>query len=473
MGDRYTITERVDQGGMAEVFRGVAESLQGFKKNVAIKRILPDLIKNKKFVKMFLDEARLSLYLQHANIVQVFDIGQTENSYFLVMEFVDGANLKALLQRLKQRGRRMEIAHAIYILLECCKGLNYAHHLENPETGEPLHLVHRDISPPNILVSKMGEVKLVDFGLAKANSQLESTDPGVVKGKFSYLSPEAASGLEVDHRADVFAVGILLWEMFTGRRLFYGESDYQTVELVRQARIPSLAALNPDIEPELEGIVRKALARNPDERYHTAADLGDALAQYLFSRRMKVTARDIAALVRETQLEQMRKRSLAPQDGLIDQLIQDEMARVTSLLGEGSPASADPVAEGSMSLDPSSFVDTSAWASDFGFESKDFQRPEPEPAPPPRPAAKAKAKAEPPAPQAERNMDSLQQMLEPDRTGVHEMKKGSNAVLIAVALIVLLLAALGAGVFMFKDRLFGGGGASLELSEGSSTPTRS
>jgi len=473
MGDRYTITERVDQGGMAEVFRGVAESLQGFKKNVAIKRILPDLIKNKKFVKMFLDEARLSLYLQHANIVQVFDIGQTENSYFLVMEFVDGANLKALLQRLKQRGRRMEIAHAIYILLECCKGLNYAHHLENPETGEPLHLVHRDISPPNILVSKMGEVKLVDFGLAKANSQLESTDPGVVKGKFSYLSPEAASGLEVDHRADVFAVGILLWEMFTGRRLFYGESDYQTVELVRQARIPSLAALNPDIEPELEGIVRKALARNPDERYHTAADLGDALAQYLFSRRMKVTARDIAALVRETQLEQMRKRSLAPQDGLIDQLIQDEMARVTSLLGEGSPASADPVAEGSMSLDPSSFVDTSAWASDFGFESKDFQRPEPEPAPPPRPAAKAKAKAEPPAPQAERNMDSLQQMLEPDRTGVHEMKKGSNAVLIAVALIVLLLAALGAGVFMFKDRLFGGGGASLELSEGSSTTTRS
>lgn len=473
MGDRYTITERVDQGGMAEVFRGVAESLQGFKKNVAIKRILPDLIKNKKFVKMFLDEARLSLYLQHANIVQVFDIGQTENSYFLVMEFVDGANLKALLQRLKQRGRRMEIAHAIYILLECCKGLNYAHHLENPETGEPLHLVHRDISPPNILVSKMGEVKLVDFGLAKANSQLESTDPGVVKGKFSYLSPEAASGLEVDHRADVFAVGILLWEMFTGRRLFYGESDYQTVELVRQARIPSLAALNPDIEPELEGIVRKALARNPDERYHTAADLGDALAQYLFSRRMKVTARDIAALVRETQLEQMRKRSLAPQDGLIDQLIQDEMARVTSLLGEGSPASADPVAEGSMSLDPSSFVDTSAWASDFGFESKDFQRPEPEPAPPPRPAAKAKAKAEPPAPQAERNMDSLQQMLEPDRTGVHEMKKGSNAVLIAVALIVLLLAALGAGVFMFKDRLFGGGGASLELSEGSSATTRS
>src|SRR5688572_8752921 len=133
MGDRYTITERVDQGGMAEVFRGVAESLQGFKKNVAIKRILPSLTKNKKFVSMFLDEAKLSLYLQHANIVQVFDIGKTDESYFLVMEFVDGCNLKSLLERLKQRGRRIQIAQAIYIMLEACKGLNYAHSVENPE----------------------------------------------------------------------------------------------------------------------------------------------------------------------------------------------------------------------------------------------------------------------------------------------------------------------------------------------------
>src|SRR5688500_14575751 len=312
MGDRYTITERVDSGGMAEVFRGVAESIQGFKKNVAIKRILPNLIKNKKFVAMFLDEAKLSLYLQHANIVQVFDIGQSENSYFLVMEYVDGCNLKQLIDRLKQKVRRMEISAAIYIVLEACKALQYAHHVENPETGHPLSIVHRDISPPNILISKQGEVTLVDFGLAKANSQIESTDPGVVKGKFSYLSPEAASGLEVDHRADVFAIGILLWEMLTGRRLFYGDTDYQTVELVRQARVPSIAALNPDVEPELEQVVRMALARDPKDRYAEAADLGDALAQYLFSRRMKVTSRDIAALVRDVQVEAQRRRSLAP-----------------------------------------------------------------------------------------------------------------------------------------------------------------
>jgi len=313
MGDRYTITERLDQGGMAEVFRGVAESLQGFKKSVAIKRILPSLTKNDKFVSMFLDEAKLSLYLQHANIVQVFDIGVTDASYFLVMEFVDGCNLKAMLERLKEKGRRIDIPLAIYLMLECCKALNYAHSAENPENHEPLNIVHRDISPPNILLSKMGEVKLVDFGLAKANSQIESTDPGVVKGKFSYLSPEAASGIQVDHRADIFAVGIILWEMFTGRRLFYGDTDYQTVELVRQARIPSIAALNPEIEPELEAIVRKSLARDPDDRYHSAADLGDALAQYLFSRRMKVTARDLAAMVKDTQLERMRKRSTEAQ----------------------------------------------------------------------------------------------------------------------------------------------------------------
>src|SRR5258708_5146532 len=203
MRDRYTITERLDHGGMAEVFRGVAESMQGFKKSVAIKRILPNLTKNEKFVRMFLDEAKLSLFLQHANIVQVFDISKTpDNAYFLVMEFVDGCNLKALVERQKHKNKRIEIAHAIYMMTECCKALNYAHFLEHPETNEPLGIVHRDVSPPNILLSKNGEIKLVDFGLAKATTAIESTDPGVVKGKFSDLPPEAATGLDAHPRAD-------------------------------------------------------------------------------------------------------------------------------------------------------------------------------------------------------------------------------------------------------------------------------
>lgn len=468
MGDRYTITERLDQGGMAEVFRGVAESLQGFKKNVAIKRILPSLTKNDKFVSMFLDEAKLSLYLQHANIVQVFDIGVTDTSYFLVMEFVDGCNLKALIERLKQKGRRIEIPHAIYIMIECCKALNYAHNLENPESTDPLNIVHRDVSPPNILLSKMGEIKLVDFGLAKANSQIESTDPGVVKGKFSYLSPEAASGMDLDHRADIFAVGIILWEMFTGRRLFYGDTDYQTVELVRQARVPSMAALNPEIEPELEQIVRKALARDPADRYEHAADLADALAQYLFSRRMKVTARDVAALVKDTQLERMRKRSIEPKESLIDALIQDEMAKVTSILNDGSPGMMDPENEGSMSLDPDQFaepqelVDPSDWSSSLFSDDDEAPAPEPAPEPPRREPPKAEAR---PAEKRARDIDeieSLQQMLEPDRTGVHSRANSSKALVIAVIVAVVLAGAVGAGMFVFKDRLFGGGDQQAE-----------
>jgi serine/threonine-protein kinase len=457
MRDRYTITERLDQGGMAEVFRGVAESMEGFKKNVAIKRILPSLTKNQKFVSMFLDEARLSLFLQHANIVQVFDISKTpDNAYFLVMEYVDGCNLKALIERQKQKGKRIEVAHSIYMMMESCKALSYAHGVEHPETNEPLGIVHRDISPPNILLSKQGEVKLVDFGLAKASSQIESTDPGVVKGKFSYLSPEAASGVEVDHRADVFAVGIILWELFTGRRLFYGDTDYQTVELVRQARVPSIAALNPEIEPELEAVVRKALSRDPDDRYQNAADLADALAQYLFSRRMKVTSRDIAALVRDTQMEQMRKRSAEPKESLIDALIQDEMQKMTSLIGEEEQQNeaGRSLTEGSVSLDPKEFVDTSAWASDFGMESqghahghgKRAQRPTGRAAQ--RPGGSAPP---PPGPGGASDVDSLSQMLEPDRTGVHAQEGGGNKTLL-IAIIVALVAVIGAAAAFLATR---------------------
>ena len=452
MRDRYTITERLDHGGMAEVFRGVAESMEGFKKSVAIKRILPNLTKNQKFVSMFLDEARLSLFLQHANIVQVFDISRTpDNAYFLVMEYVDGCNLKALIERQKAKNKRIEVAHTIYMMMECCKALQYAHTLEHPETNVPLGIVHRDISPPNILLSKNGEIKLVDFGLAKANSQIESTDPGVVKGKFSYLSPEAASGLEVDHRADVFAVGIILWELFTGRRLFYGETDYQTVELVRQARVPSIAALNPEIESELEQVVRKALARDPEERYQNAADLGDALAQYLFSRRMKVTARDISVLVKDTQVDIMRKRSAEPKESLIDALILDEMKKMTSLVDDDSPNGSG--AEGSTSLDPNAFVNTSSWANELQSHApatpdpRKLKRPT---RPPPNKSKPPQGGHQTPAPG---DLESLEQMLEPERTGVHKKDVGGgkpNWLLISLLLLLLAAGAAAAVVFMMR-----------------------
>jgi serine/threonine-protein kinase len=351
--------------------------MQGFRKNIAIKRILPNLTKNKKFVAMFLDEARLSLSLQHANIVQVFDIGHSEDTYFIVMEYVDGVDLKALTEWRRRIGRRIPIAHTLYIVVEICKGLSYAHEMLSPDTGRPLGIVHRDISPPNVLISKQGEVKVVDFGLAKATSQIETTDPGVVKGKMSYLSPEAARGEEVDSRADIFAVGILLYEMLTGKRLFYGETDYQTVELVRNAKIPPLRPQNPQVEPELEDVVRKALARRAEDRYGSAIDLQDALAHYSYSRGLKVISRDIAELVRQC-LDEARPRAEGtkkPAGSIIDTILQNEIVKFTSVDFEdpgARPLSPDDLSPSPAGSDPGhsmgggggDFIDPRAWASE-------------------------------------------------------------------------------------------------------------
>jgi serine/threonine-protein kinase len=350
---RYTVLERLGGGGQAEVFRGVSETLQGFKKSVAIKRVLPNLTNNPLFVAMFLDEARLSLFLQHANIVQVFDISKADDgTYFLVMEYVDGCDLKALLSH-QGASRKTDIGLTLYLMIEAAKGLYYAHTLDHPQTGEPLGIVHRDVSPPNIMLSKNGEVKVVDFGLAKANSQVENTDEGVVKGKFSYLSPEAALGQEVDARTDVFALGIITWEMLTGRRLFYADDPHKTIELVRAARIPSITAMNPKVDGELDAIVRKALARDPAQRTPTAADYADELSHHLFARELKVTSRDVANAVQAVRTA--KKQSTAGQS-LIDALIADEVAKMTSLVEKAEAEAAKPLAE---------LVDTADWASEL------------------------------------------------------------------------------------------------------------
>jgi len=350
MTTRYTVLERLGGGGQAEVFRGVSESMQGFKKPVAIKRVLPHLTSNPQFVAMFLDEARLSLFLQHANIVQVFDISKAaDGTYFLVMEFVDGCDLKALINH----HRTVDIGLTLYLMIEAAKGLHYAHTLDHPQTGKPLGIVHRDVSPPNIMLSKNGEVKVVDFGLAKAESQVEITDKGVVKGKFSYLSPEAAYGKEVDARADVFALGIITWEMLTGRRLFYGDDPHKTIDLVRAARVPSITALNPKVDSELDAIVRKALARHPENRTASAADFADELAQHLFGRELKVTSRNVSAAV---QAVRAAKKPSSAAQALINALIADEVAKMTSIV---DPQTAAEIPK------PAEIVDTADWASEL------------------------------------------------------------------------------------------------------------
>ncbi len=333
MAQKYRPLFRLDAGGMAEVYVAEAEALAGFKKRVAIKRILPGLLKDERFVRMFLDEARLSLRLNHANVVSVFDIGKSENTYFIVMEYIEGTTLKKLMEHAAGQGRRLPTALVIWTLNEILKGLEYAHNLADQD-GKNLGIVHRDISPPNILISWNGEVKLTDFGLAKATTQLESTDPGVVKGKFSYLSPEAAHGVAVDGRTDIFAVGILGYEMLTGRRLFLGETDYQTVELVRAADIPSIRQQNPDVTPELEQVMRRALARDLNQRYATAADFADDLLHVLFSQRMKFSARDLSGVLAEIRATKPRPEQqvqMSVGTNMILDLLKDEMVNFKSI----------------------------------------------------------------------------------------------------------------------------------------------
>jgi eukaryotic-like serine/threonine-protein kinase len=371
---RYRPLYKLDAGGMAEVYVAEAESMAGFKKKVAIKRILPGLIKDQRFVRMFLDEARLSLRLAHANIVSVFDIGESDSTYFIVMDFVHGCNLKTLLEYQVKRGGPMPVSLTVFILNEVLKGLSYAHRLPDSETNRPLGIIHRDISPPNILISWNGEVKLTDFGLAKATTQLESTDPGVVKGKYSYLSPEAARAEDIDARADLYAAGILAFEMLTGRRLFRGKNDYETIALVRAGEVPSIRQYNPQVPEDLDHVLMQALHKDISKRYQTADDFADAMLGFLFSHKMKVTARDLieyCQAIRDDQETERRNAETKAHEerspggnNLIINLINEEMLNFRSLGQEQedrkhASAGAQPVVAISepKTIDPSQPLD--------------------------------------------------------------------------------------------------------------------
>ena len=361
---RYRVVERLASGGMAEVFLAESAGIEGFKKQVAIKRVLPHLSEKKRFIAMFLDEARLSASLSHSNVAQVFDIGVGDNAYFIVMEYVDGADLKAVIEFMKRENQRFPVESACFIAAKICEGLTYAHELRG-EGGAPLQIVHRDVSPPNVLITKHGEIKIVDFGLAKATSQLEKSEAGIIKGKFSYLSPEAAMGQEVDARTDIFAVGIILWEMLSGKRLFLGDTDYGTVKLVQSAKIPSLRDDNPGVPPELEAILARALARDPAARYTTARDLGRDLTHFLFKLGRPVSAYDIAEVVRGAMA--LRKKSQPDKASIIDKLIEEALLEFTSLQDD---AIAPAAANSDKPLDPGGFEDIGSWADEIASVSR-------------------------------------------------------------------------------------------------------
>jgi serine/threonine protein kinase len=216
---KYFLLERINMGGMAEVFRAKAYGVEGFERLVAVKKILPSISEDKEFIRMFIDEAKIAVQLSHANIAQVFDLGRVGGSYYIALEHVHGRDLRALYDRCREKSAPMPVAQACFIIQKVCEGLDYAHNKRH-ENGDELGLVHRDVSPQNVLVSFEGEVKIIDFGIAKAAGRCSRTQAGILKGKFAYMSPEQERGQAINRRSDVFSTGIVLYELLTGKRMF-------------------------------------------------------------------------------------------------------------------------------------------------------------------------------------------------------------------------------------------------------------
>ena len=271
---RYVLLDDLGRGGMAVVSRAVIAGPRGFSRTVVIKRILAEYAQQASFVNMLATEARLVAMLRHPAIVQVHEFGEVDGEYFLAMEHVDGTDLLQLMKTIAGRKLKLPVGAACHLVTEVARALAYAHALTDAD-GRPLEIVHRDISPSNIMVTPLGEVKLLDFGIAKAAAHVrdEHTTTGTLKGKISYLSPEQADGLPVDRRSDLFALGIVFHECLTMQRLFRGQSDFETMRLIREARVAPPSLVVPEIPPELDGVVRKMLARDPNDRYASCDEL--------------------------------------------------------------------------------------------------------------------------------------------------------------------------------------------------------
>ena len=276
---KYTLYERIGRGGMADVFKGRIQGPGGFERVFVVKRILPHLSDDPAFIKMFVDEAKLSARLNHPNVVQIFELGSVEGEYFISMEYIPGHDLAETTRAIWKKAGPPRVDMVAYVGREMCRALGYAHGLTD-ERGNPLGMIHRDVSPSNVMLSYEGAVKLLDFGIAKAlGDTQDNTNSGTLKGKYAYMAPEQTEGDNVDHRIDIFAAGIVMHEVLTGRRLFKGANDLQTIERVRRCEVRPPSQFNPAVPPEMDAILLKALARNRDDRYQDAGEMADELDQ--------------------------------------------------------------------------------------------------------------------------------------------------------------------------------------------------
>ena len=301
---QYEILERIAAGGMAEVYKAKRTGVEGFQKIVAIKKILPHIADDEGFVTMFADEAKLAAQLNHPNIIHIYDLGKIQaGGYFIAMEYVDGRDLRAIQQGARELGVPLPVSLAVYVASKVASALDYAHRRRDAE-GHELNIVHRDVSPQNILISYEGEIKLCDFGIAKAASKASHTQSGALKGKMQYMSPEQAWGKAIDRRSDLFSLGVVLHELLTGEPLFRGDSDIGILEKVRNAEVPTPSGANPEVPHNLDAIVLRALAKDPEERYANASDLLRDLDSVLYSYTPAPGGADVAIYLHRLQAEE-------------------------------------------------------------------------------------------------------------------------------------------------------------------------
>jgi serine/threonine-protein kinase len=303
----YRVVDEIGVGGMATVELARMDGAGGFQKWVAIKRIHPHLTEDQQFINMFLDEARIAASISHPNVAQVFDLGKDANTYWIAMEYLHGEPLREIMRVNEEQETAIQPEIAARIVADAAEGLHAAHELRGKD-GKPLNLVHRDVTPHNLFITYDGVVKVVDFGIAKVTGSLSSTHAGTIKGKIAYMSPEQVRGMQIDRRADVFALGVVLWEMTTGQRLFRVESDLATLSRVEACVVPPPSALDADYPPELEAVVLKALQREPGARYQTAREFSRALQKFLMGSRVFVGPEEVSAYVTGMFVDRVRKR---------------------------------------------------------------------------------------------------------------------------------------------------------------------
>ncbi len=303
---KYRLLHRIAIGGMAEIFVAKHVGMQGFSRKIVIKKIREHLSKESTFVNMFLNEAKLAAQLNHSNIGQIYDLGRIGESYFIAMEYVRGRDMRAVVNKTETKGIPFPLEYALKVAADACEGLYYAHR-RSDDAGNPLHIVHRDITPENIVVSFDGEVKILDFGIAKAENLATETRVGEIKGKLGYMSPEQVTGKQLDHRSDLFSLGVLLYEWLTGHRLFTGKTDVEVLRGVVEGKIYPPTYFQPDLPPAVEQLAMKALERNREQRYQSAWEFQFDIRQYLAQHEFNPSNIHLSNFIRQIFAEEIRK----------------------------------------------------------------------------------------------------------------------------------------------------------------------